>query len=156
LIVIHCSAVGPGQTSSAKQIDSWHRKRGFDGIGYHYVIRRDGSVEKGRPEAKIGAHAKGYNAHSIGICYEGGLRPPDPTFCPSTKVEGENKQRDSKKKYVAADTRTPEQKEAILKLLRELMERYPGCKVVGHRDLGAKKSCPCFDAIAEYGPPNPL
>jgi len=134
LIVIHCSAVRPGQTSSAKQIDSWHRKRGFDGIGYHYVIRRDGSVEKGRPEAKVGAHAKGYNAHSIGICYEGGLNE-----------QGK-----------AADTRTPEQKEAILKLLRELMARYPGCKVVGHRDLGARKSCPCFDAIEEYGPPNPL
>lgn len=56
LIIIHCSAVRPSQTSSAQQIDSWHRKRGWSGIGYHYVVRRDGTVERGRPEAKVGAH----------------------------------------------------------------------------------------------------
>ena len=78
LIVVHCSAVKPDQLSSAAQIDSWHRERGFHlGIGYHYVIRRDGTIEPGRPEWMIGAHChvKGhhYNSHSIGICYEGGL-----------------------------------------------------------------------------------
>ena len=74
LIVIHCSAVKPDQMSSAAQIDSWHRERGFHlGIGYHYVIRRDGAIEPGRPEWMVGAHCKNHNAHSIGVCYEGGL-----------------------------------------------------------------------------------
>ena len=73
LIIIHCSAVRPYQTSTAAQIDSWHRARGWNGIGYHYVILRDGTVQPGRPEDAVGAHCVGHNAHSIGICYEGGL-----------------------------------------------------------------------------------
>ena len=74
LIIIHCSAVRPDQMSSAAQIDSWHRQRGWKlGIGYHYVIRRDGTIEPGRPEWMIGAHCVNHNAHSIGVCYEGGL-----------------------------------------------------------------------------------
>ena len=74
LIVIHCSAVKPDQMSSAAQIDSWHRKQGWKlGIGYHYVVRRNGEIEPGRPEWLIGAHCKNHNAHSIGVCYEGGL-----------------------------------------------------------------------------------
>ena len=74
LVIIHCSAVRPDQTSSAAQIDTWHRKRGFHlGIGYHYVVRRDGQIEPGRPEYMVGAHCKNHNAHSIGVCYEGGL-----------------------------------------------------------------------------------
>ena len=73
MIVIHCSAVRPDQTSSAAQIDTWHRRQGWKlGIGYHYVIRRDGTIEPGRPEWMIGAHCKNHNAHSIGVCYEGG------------------------------------------------------------------------------------
>ena len=82
LLVIHCSAVRPDQTSSAAQIDTWHRQRGWKlGIGYHYVIRRNGEIEEGRPEWLTGAHCQHHNAHSIGICYEGGLdirgRPAD-------------------------------------------------------------------------------
>ena len=73
LIIIHCSAVRPNQTSSAKEIDLWHRKRGWSGIGYHYVVRRDGTIETGRPEAKVGAHCLNHNKYSIGVCYEGGL-----------------------------------------------------------------------------------
>ena len=75
LIVVHCSAVKPDQSSSAAQIDTWHRKdRHYKfGIGYHYVIRRDGTIEPGRPEWMVGAHCLNHNAHSIGICYEGGL-----------------------------------------------------------------------------------
>ena len=74
LIVIHCSAVKPDQQSSAAQIDTWHRQRGFHlGIGYHYVIRRNGVIEAGRPEWMVGAHCQHHNQHSIGICYEGGL-----------------------------------------------------------------------------------
>ena len=130
LIVIHCSAVRPDQTSSAAQIDSWHRQSGRKlGIGYHYVIRRDGQIEPGRPEFMVGAHARHYNAHSIGVCYEGGLD----------------------EKGHAADTRTPRQKRALLCLLRRLKKAHPDAHILGHRDLpNVHKDCPCFDAITEY------
>ena len=133
LIVVHCSAVKPDQLSSAAQIDSWHRDRGFHlGIGYHYVIRRDGTIEPGRPEWMIGAHChvKGhhYNTHSIGICYEGGL---DARGQPD-------------------DTRTAAQKATMRQLLEDLHQRYPRAMIVGHRDLSHDRDCPCFDAYKEY------
>ena len=133
LIVVHCSAVKPDQLSSAAQIDSWHRERGFHlGIGYHYVIRRDGTIEPGRPEWMIGAHChvKGhhYNTHSIGICYEGGL---DARGQPD-------------------DTRTAAQKATMRQLLEDLHQRYPRAMIVGHRDLSHDRDCPCFDAYKEY------
>ena len=144
LIVIHCSAVKPNQASSAADIDKWHKDRGFKCIGYHYVIRRDGSIEKGRPEWQIGAHChvkgQNHNLHSIGVCYEGGL-----------DIRGQ-----------PADTRTAEQKQTMRRLLEELHERYPRAMIVGHRDLIATprsdlqvrkspgKDCPCFDAVHEY------
>ena len=130
LIVIHCSAVRPGQQSSAKDINNWHHDRGFqNGIGYHYVVRRDGTIELGRPLEMIGAHVVGHNRHSIGICYEGGLN----SF-------GED-----------ADTRTPEQKVTLRKLLEELHRKFPKALIVGHRDLNPGKRCPCFDVVKEYG-----
>ena len=129
LIVIHCSAVKPDQQSSAAQIDSWHRQRGFHlGIGYHYVIRRDGTLEMGRPEYMVGAHCKNHNQHSIGVCYEGGL-----------DIRGD-----------PADTRTPQQRETMRQLINELRERYPKAIVVGHHNLNPLKACPCFDAVKEY------
>ena len=133
LIVVHCSAVKPDQLSSAAQIDSWHRERGFHlGIGYHYVIRRDGTIEPGRPEWMIGAHChvKGhhYNSHSIGICYEGGL---DARGQPD-------------------DTRTAAQKATMRQLLEDLHQRYPRAMIVGHRDLSHDRDCPCFNAYKEY------
>lgn len=129
LLVIHCSAVRPGQRSSVQDIDRWHRARGWKyGCGYHYVIRRDGSIETGRPLEMIGAHVVGHNAHSIGICYEGGL--------------------DAAGK--AADTRTPEQKQTLRRLLEQLHERFPKAIIVGHHDLNPMKDCPCFDAVTAY------
>ena len=129
LIVIHCSAVRPGQQSSAKDINDWHHDRGFkNGIGYHYVVRRDGSIEPGRPLDMIGAHVVGHNRHSIGICYEGGLNSA-----------GEPE-----------DTRTPEQKVTLRKLLEELHRKFPKALIVGHRDLNPGKKCPCYDVISEY------
>lgn len=130
LIIIHCSAVRPGQTSSAAQIDSWHRRRGWKmGIGYHYVVRRDGQVEPGRPEWLIGAHCLHHNRHSIGVCYEGGL-----------DSEGR-----------PADTRTTEQKLAMVQLLEVLHRRYPRALIVGHHDLNPQKACPCIaDVAREY------
>ena len=132
LIVIHCSAVRPDQTSSAKDIEKWHKDRGFNGIGYHYVVRRNGEIEPGRPESVIGAHChvkgQNHNKHSIGVCYEGGL-----------DIRGQ-----------PADTRTAEQKAAMRQLLEDLHRRYPRAVIVGHHDLYPPKPCPCFDAAHEY------
>lgn len=127
LLIIHCSAVRPNQTSSAAQIDQWHKKRGWKCIGYHYVIRRDGSIERGRPESMVGAHCLNHNQHSIGICYEGGL---DANGKP-------------------ADTRTPEQKASMRALLVKLKQSYPRALIMGH-NVFANKACPCFDAAKEY------
>ena len=130
LIVIHCSAVKPDQLSSAAQIDSWHRERGFHlGIGYHYVIRRDGTIEPGRPEWLTGAHCVNHNAHSIGICYEGGL-----------DIRGQ-----------PADTRTEAQKASLRTLLENLHRRYPRAVILGHHDLNPHKACPSIENVArEY------
>lgn len=134
LLIIHCSCVRPYQTSSAAQIDEWHKARvtrsgeHWKGIGYHFVVRRDGTIETGRPVKEQGSHCYLHNRHSIGICYEGGL---------------DNTGKD-------ADTRTPEQKVALRKLLEELHERFPRAFIVGHRDLAPDRECPCFNAVSEY------
>ena len=129
LVIIHCSAVKPDQLSSAAQIDSWHRQRGYHlGIGYHYVIRRNGDIEPGRPEWMVGAHCLNHNKHSIGVCYEGGL-----------DARGQ-----------PADTRTAEQKSAMRNLLEDLHKRHPRAVIVGHRDLSHDRDCPCFDAVSEF------
>ena len=136
LLVIHCSAVRPDQTSSAAQIDTWHRRQGGHlGIGYHYVVRRDGQIEPGRPEWMVGAHCKNHNAHSIGICYEGGLN-----------ARGQ-----------PADTRTLAQKLAMVQLLEILHRKYPKALIVGHHDLNPLKACPCIDNVArEYAELQPV
>jgi N-acetyl-anhydromuramyl-L-alanine amidase AmpD len=130
LIVIHCSAVKPDQMSSVAQIDTWHHDRGYKfGVGYHYVIRRDGSIEAGRPEWMVGAHCVNHNKYSIGVCYEGGL-----------DARGQ-----------PADTRTAEQKATLRQLLTDLHRRYPRAVIVGHHDLNPQKDCPCIENVArEY------
>ena len=133
MLVVHCSDVRPYQTSSAAEIDKWHKRRvthgiHWKGIGYHFVVRRDGTVEKGRPLWEPGAHAVGHNKYSIGICYEGGK-----------DVSGNH-----------ADTRTPEQKKALRELLEKLHEQFPRAVIVGHRDLAPDCECPCFDAVKAY------
>ncbi|MBR6142437.1 MAG: N-acetylmuramoyl-L-alanine amidase [Bacteroidaceae bacterium] len=127
-IIVHCADTPEGRDNTVADITRWHKDRGFRTIGYHYVIYRDGSIHNGRPIEEIGAHCKGHNAHSIGICYIGG------------------KSADGKKHI---DTRTPEQKEALLSLLRQLKARYPNAQIYGHRDFSSKP-CPCFDARSEY------
>ena len=72
-IILHCTATKEGIDFNATDIDRWHKERGFKKIGYHYVIRLDGTIEEGRPLEEMGAHATGHNAHSIGIVYVGGL-----------------------------------------------------------------------------------
>ena len=128
-IIIHCSATKAGQDFRAKDIDRWHRERGWDGIGYHKVIDLDGTIEPGRSEAKPGAHCKGHNSDSIGICYIGGLD----------------------KNGKPADTRTELQKAALAGLVADYKRRFPNAKFVGHRDMpNVHKACPCFNAKEEY------
>ena len=126
-LVIHCSATPKSLEIGAYEIDKMHRlERGFDRIGYHWVIKRDGTIEKGREEKEIGAHAYGYNKGSLGICLVGGL---------SDLNEPEN-------------NFTPNQFESLYRLLKQLKENYPDAKILGHRDLpNVQKQCPCFDVI---------
>lgn len=122
-IIIHCSATPAGRDHTAADIDRWHKARGFRCIGYHYVIRLDGTVEPGRPESEAGAHCLGHNSFSIGICYIGGVAADGKT---------------------PADTRTEFQKASMRRLVAELRRRYPGASVHGHREF-ANKACPSFD-----------
>jgi N-acetylmuramoyl-L-alanine amidase len=127
-IIVHCSATAEGKDFGAADIDRWHRAQGWDCIGYHYVVKIDGTVQEGRPIERMGAHCKGHNANSIGVCYIGGLT-----------ADGKEPK----------DTRTAAQKAALLSLIRRLKSNYPGAKVYGHRDF-ARKACPCFEAREEY------
>ncbi len=126
--IIHCSATPEGSDYTVSQIRQWHLKQNFKDIGYHYVIYRNGSIHAGRPVAQAGAHCRGHNANSIGICYIGGL---------------------AKNGKTPKDTRTEAQKVAIEQLLKELHNRYPNATVHGHREFAAK-DCPSFDAKNEY------
>jgi len=132
-IIIHCSATKEGEDISAAVIDRWHRDRGWSGIGYHYVVSLNGNIEYGRPIDKQGAHVKDHNKGSIGICYIGG-------------VESE---RSSNGKWIAKDTRTLEQKESLLDLIKTLKRLHPEATVHGHNEFAAK-SCPCFNVKEEY------
>lgn len=144
-IIIHCTATRDGQDMTVAQIDKIHRKNGWAGIGYHFVIYRDGTVHDGRDINKIGAHTAGFNTGSIGICYVGGL------------------DKNGKPK----DTRTTKQKNSLYALVSKLMLMYDIKEVKGHRDYSPDKngdgviskyewikSCPCFevsDFMEEYG-----
>lgn len=141
LLVIHCSATREHIPFTPEQLEIDHRARGFHQAGYNYYIRRDGEVVSMRPLGMIPAHVRGYNRHSVGICYEGGLD----------------------RHGFTADTRTPEQKKSLETLLRSLILRFPGSRICGHRDLSDDldgdgfisptewiKECPCFDAEGEY------
>ena len=127
LIVIHCSATRCNRPYPVTTLISDHDKR-FGFTGYHYYITRDGKTYQTRHEQLVGAHAVGYNRHSIGVCYEGGYN-----------TRGQ-----------PADTRTEAQKASIGRLLKDLMKRFPAAEVLGHRDLpGVHKDCPCYDVKAD-------
>jgi N-acetylmuramoyl-L-alanine amidase len=128
-IIVHCTATPENRNVSIDEIRRWHvDERGFSDIGYHWVIELDGSIAKGRPESRSGAHAKGHNKASVGVCYIGGVDDSD----------GSPK-----------DTRTEKQKETLRCLLIDLLGRYPDAEIIGHRDVSSK-ACPSFDAKAEY------
>jgi N-acetylmuramoyl-L-alanine amidase len=126
-IIVHCSATPPTMDVDAKTIDSWHKERGWSGIGYHFFIKRNGQVEIGRPLEKSGAHTKGYNSTSIGVCYAGGV---DKDMNPE-------------------DNRTESQVEGLILLLKLLKNMFPKSVIYGHRDF-SPKACPSFDATNEY------
>ena len=123
-LVVHCSATPPSLNIGAKEIRQWHRAKGWVDIGYHFVIRRDGSIEPGRPVDVIGAHVENHNANSIGICMVGG-----------TNAKG-----------IPENNFTDAQFHALAVKLRELKKVYPNASVCGHRDFkGVSKACPSFD-----------
>ena len=135
-IIIHCSATKEGQDFDVEDIRRWHKAQGWQDCGYHYVITLNGDIQEGRPLEKAGAHTKGYNQDSIGICYIGGCG------------------NDNKPK----DTRTEAQKNALYCLVKTLMKKYGVTEVKGHRDYSKDlngdgkitpnewiKSCPSFN-----------
>ena len=134
VLCVHYSATPIERDVASADIDQMHRNRGFKEIGYHFYIRKDGTIETGRDLSQpgrfeIGAHSSGENDSSIGICYEGGVRAAQPN--------------------VGFDSRTAEQKAAMVRLILELLQRFPGAIVEGHRDMpGAATQCPGFDARA--------
>lgn len=136
-IVVHCSASQPKADIGVSEIRKMHIQRGFANIGYHLVIRRDGTVENGRAIGEVGAHVQGYNSVSVGICLVGGVGKDGKT---------------------AENNFTPFQFDALYTLLRQMQLKYPGAKIVGHRDLSPDlnhngiiepeewmKQCPSFD-----------
>ena len=128
-IILHCSATPEGRQHDVADIRRWHLKRGFNDIGYHYLIHIDGTIEEGRPLNKQGAHCSGQNRGSIGICYVGGMS------------------KDMKK---AKDTRTQAQKDSLIKLMHELIYKYnKDMTIHGHNEY-ANKACPSFNVQEEY------
>lgn len=136
-LVVHCSATRPKTFVDASVIERMHRERGFLKIGYHYVILRDGQIQKGRKDSEVGAHVAGHNVGSLGICLVGGLN--DTTGKPENNY-------------------TEKQLASLSGLLFKLTLEHPKAKVLGHRDLSPDlngdgkiqqsewlKDCPCFD-----------
>jgi N-acetyl-anhydromuramyl-L-alanine amidase AmpD len=141
-IVIHCSATRETQNYSLEDVRASHLKRGFNDVGYHYYITKDGIIHHGRMIDVKGAHVKGFNSDTIGVCYEGGL---DSLGNPK-------------------DTRTDQQKASLNILVLSLLSSFPGVSIKGHREYSKDlnkdgeitknewmKSCPCFDVDAEFG-----
>lgn len=141
-IIVHCEATPEGEEFSDESVSACHKQRKFSSyvkngktwyIGYHYIVHLDGSIHACRPESIKGCHCSGHNANSIGVSYVGGCPP-------RTDKNWMNK---------AKDTRTPAQKVALVKLLKELKAKYPNASIHSHRDY-ANKACPSFDATKEY------
>lgn len=122
LIVVHCAATKASMDIGVREIRQWHVQKGWLDIGYHFVIRRNGMVEEGRPQSVIGAHVEGHNSTSVGICLAGGI---------DDKGQPQN-------------NFTPEQFATLAELLSKLKLSYPTAKICGHNDLTDAKACPSF------------
>lgn len=124
-IFVHCSATPKTMDIGVTEIRKWHvEERGWSDIGYHYVIRRNGNIEEGRPVTKTGAHVSGYNKNSIGICLVGGMNngSSDANFTLAQYVQ-------------------------LSHLIEGLNDTYGKLELYGHRDVSTK-DCPCFDVQA--------
>ncbi|RPG97209.1 MAG: hypothetical protein CBD25_000185 [Candidatus Pelagibacter sp. TMED165] len=128
-IVIHCSQTRPSQKIGVKEIDRWHRERGWLKVGYARVIKRDGTVEQGRDDDELQAHVKNYNHISTSVCVVGGAKE-------------ENWK-------LGEDNFTSEEWESLKKVLEELVIKYPEARIVGHYELDERKTCPNFN-VREY------
>ena len=141
LIVVHCSATKADRDFTEQDLEVCHRRRGMNGPGYHFYIRKNGDIKSTRPIERIGAHSRGFNKESIGICYEGGLD----------------------KNGKAKDTRTDAQKKAMRELVQDICHRHDIIDILGHRDTSPDKNgngivekcewmkeCPCFDVKSEF------
>lgn len=131
-IIVHCSASPNGRRVTVEDIDRWHAERGYvrrapaiarfnpglKSIGYHFVIYVNGAIATGRGLEEIGSHARGYNANSVGTC------------------------------VIGSERFTPMQWIALKANVEALLKRYPGAKVMGHRDVNPDKTCPGFDVTA--------
>lgn len=127
-LIVHCTATALSMDVDVEAVRNWHLERGWSDIGYHYLIKLDGTIQKGRPLEKIGAHVKGENSNSIGIAYAGGM---------------------SEDMSNPKDTRTQEQKDSLEYLLCYLKILFSEATIYGHRDFSSK-ACPSFDAKCEY------
>ena len=125
-IVVHCSATTPDMDIGVEEIDQWHKDRGWSGVGYHDVIRRNGVPEEGRHVNAVGAHVKGYNSISVGVCLVGGI---DDNGRPQ-------------------DNFTPEQYKTLTRLLRFYRALFPEAAIVGHNQLNPHKACPSFNVTS--------
>lgn len=122
-IIIHCADSKDSMDIGVKEITQWHKARGFNDIGYHYVIRKDGTMEKGRRDDVQGAHCRGHNQNSLGICWVGG--------------------------FGGVDDRTEEQKIVMNFLIARLQIEHPEATVHGHNEFSTK-TCPNFDVSSEF------
>ena len=126
--VVHCSATRSDRNFSVENLISTGVAK-YGQASYHWFVQRNGNIVPILPESVRGAHARGYNRCSIGICYEGGIN-----------TRGKND-----------DTRTPQQKASLYELMKQLHRDYPKARIIGHRELPhVAKDCPCFTASSEY------
>ena len=124
--IVHCAATKPSMDIDWTWIDRVHKKRGWSGIGYNFFIKRDGTIQEGRPLGTVGAHTIGRNHDGIGVCFAGGI---------DENGKGE-------------DNVTVDQMRSILSLFEQMKEKFPGLRIAGHKDFN-RTGCPNL-SIQDY------
>lgn len=122
-IIIHCSATKPSMDIGVREIRMWHKQQGWLDVGYHYIIKRDGTVQEGRPCDVVGSHVKNHNSNSVGVCLVGGV---DEKMKPDANY-------------------TVDQWAALETVVKDLKEKFPTASVKGHNEFDAGKACPSFN-----------
>lgn len=136
-VFVHCT--GGWQTQTVNDLKNEFKAKGWKNPGYHYVITPDGQTVQLLGLNGVSNGVQGYNANAVNVAYIGGIT------------------KDLKGRVVPTDNRTPQQKRALRVLLRELRQRFPSAKIMGHRSIWGEdtprkwlKMCPCFNAVEEY------